>query len=58
MAESDDLCSMCTVLTVKSEHMELTRGLLIACEMASYFFHVSGSITHGYRRCLEYWCFC
>jgi hypothetical protein len=39
---------MWTVPAVKSEHMELTRGSLIARETASYFFHVSESITHEY----------
>jgi hypothetical protein len=39
---------MWTVPTVKSEHMELTRGSLIARETAWYSFHVSESITHGY----------
>jgi hypothetical protein len=43
------LCSMRTVLLVKSEHMELTRRSLIACEMASYFFHVSECITHVFE---------
>jgi hypothetical protein len=44
--DGDDLCSMWTVPTVKSEHMELTRGSLVARETASYSFHVSESITH------------
>jgi hypothetical protein len=35
------MCSMRTVLALKSEHVELTREFVIFDESASFFFHVS-----------------
>jgi hypothetical protein len=37
------MCSMRTVLALKSEHVELTREFVIFDESASFFFHVSES---------------